>query len=459
MSTATRAIPATLAVLALTVMAATARADLLTADRAVQLALEHGPDVQVAGASVLDAKSGLYGAYSGVLPHVTASVSRSNNVIDGTRSPGRVGGAISPYDIVTDSESHGTTPGVSGSWSLVNLSNLEGLSAARTTLKAAHHQLASSRNEIAYGARKQFYEVVKAIHLAHVASSSLELARDDERRVRALFEVGSVSRNDLLKAEVRTAQSQLDSLTSNHTITVQRDLLAGQLGIAESQMGEVDTVLTSQLHDYDEPSVLNEAAQKRPDIMAAEAELMAANASKWSARLARFPYLTVSGSYDWSLTSRQTYTVEPPGFVPFYAAGVTGADSKTDKQMALYVALNWDIVDGLTSDSRNASATARLARAQSNRDALRRNLASEIHETLLLYRAAVVGLEVAQRAEESALESVKLTQQKYNVGSSTILDLIDAQVQLQRAQSDRVSAAAAIRVAEAQVDRVRGKQQ
>ena len=174
---------------------------------------------------------------------------------------------------------------------------------------------------------------------------------------------------------------------------------------------------------------------------------------------ARFPYLTVSGSYDWSLTSRQTYTVEPPGFVPFYAAGVTGADSKTDKQMALYVALNWDIVDGLSSDARNASATARLARAQSNRDQLRRNLVSEIHETLLLYRAAVVGLEVAQRAEESALESVKLTQQKYNVGSSTILDLIDAQVQLQRAQSDRVSAAAAIRVAEAQVDKVRGKQE
>ena len=165
---------------------------------------------------MLDAKSGLYGAYSGVLPHVTASVSRANNVTNGTRSPGRVGGAISPYDIVTDSESHGTTPGLSGSWSLVNLSNLEGLSAAKTTLKAANHQLASNRNDIAYAARRQFYEVVKAVHLAHVAGSSLQLARDDERRVRALFEVGSVSRNDLLKAEVRTAQSQLDSLTSDH---------------------------------------------------------------------------------------------------------------------------------------------------------------------------------------------------------------------------------------------------
>ena len=56
-------------------------------------------------------------------------------------------------------------------------------------------------------------------------------------------------------------------------------------------------------------------------------------------------------------------------------------------------------------------------------------------------------------------ENLNLTQQKYNVGSATILDLIDAQVQLARARSDEVSAEAAIRVAEAVVDRVRGHQQ
>jgi outer membrane protein TolC len=52
---------------------------------------------------------------------------------------------------------------------------------------------------------------------------------------------------------------------------------------------------------------------------------------------------------------------------------------------------------------------------------------------------------------------VKLTQQKYNVGSATILDLIDAQVQLQRARSQGVAALATIRVAEATLDRARGR--
>jgi outer membrane protein TolC len=64
---------------------------------------------------------------------------------------------------------------------------------------------------------------------------------------------------------------------------------------------------------------------------------------------------------------------------------------------------------------------------------------------------------VGRTAVASARENLNLVQQKYNVGSATILDLIDAQVSLLQAASDLVSAMADIRIAEAAVDRVRGK--
>ena len=80
-----------------------------------------------------------------------------------------------------------------------------------------------------------------------------------------------------------------------------------------------------------------------------------------------------------------------------------------------------------------------------------------MHQSLLSYQEAIVGVEVAERAVESATENLKLTQQKYNVGSSTILDLIDAQVQLQRAKNQQVSALAAVRVADAAVRRASGR--
>ena len=90
-------------------------------------------------------------------------------------------------------------------------------------------------------------------------------------------------------------------------------------------------------------------------------------------------------------------------------------------------------------------------------DALQRNLESEVHRALLGYQEAIERTALASRTVESASENHNLVQQKYNVGSATILDLVDSQVQLQRAQSNLVSAMAAIRVAEAALDQVRGR--
>ena len=98
-----------------------------------------------------------------------------------------------------------------------------------------------------------------------------------------------------------------------------------------------------------------------------------------------------------------------------------------------------------------------MVRARETRDGLNRNLEGEVRQTLLDYQLAVERQSLGRRTVESASENLNLVQQKYNVGSATILDLIDAQVQLQRAQSDLVSALADIRIAEAALDRVRGK--
>jgi outer membrane protein TolC len=98
-----------------------------------------------------------------------------------------------------------------------------------------------------------------------------------------------------------------------------------------------------------------------------------------------------------------------------------------------------------------------MVRATETRDALVRNLEGEVRQTLLVHQEAMEREALGRTAVESARENLNLVQQKYNVGSATILDLIDSQVSLLRAASELVSALADIRIAEAAVDRVRGK--
>jgi outer membrane protein TolC len=47
-------------------------------------------------------------------------------------------------------------------------------------------------------------------------------------------------------------------------------------------------------------------------------------------------------------------------------------------------------------------------------------------------------LAVASETEESAREDMSLTQEKYNLGAATILELLDARVSLIRAQNDKI---------------------
>ena len=423
----------------------------LTADDAVKIALQKSGSIVQSQASVLSARSGLWSAYSRVLPSVTGDYSRNGQFTResiGTRPFG----SLTFVSSTVDQEGFSHSYGLNGRWSVFDPSGIAGLSSARSGMKAANLGHRAARADVRLETKRRFYDAVKAMHLARVSSRALRLARDDERRVRALFEVGSVSKSDLLKAQVRTAQAQLDSLLSDHAVITQRVALAQQIGIPERDLGDVDSTLSAEHETLDPAGVLEEARKNRPDLLAAEADARAAELGLRSAHWARFPALVLTGGFSPKSVSSNKQFVD---FAPHDTATTTRFESKDLYNGSVSVSVN--IFDGFAIDAGVAAARSRLLSARETRNALLRNLEGEVRQTLLGYQEAAEREALARRTVESASENLNLVQQKYNVGSATILDLIDSQVQLQRAQSDLVSALADIRVAEAAVDRVRGK--
>ncbi len=431
----------------------------LTADEAVQLALKRNTQAISAEASVLDARGGLWGAYSGVLPSVTANYSHTRTVTDPAERTQTTYFGPLPVDYRTiSSNSSSSSPSINGRWSLIDFSSWSSLSAARHGMAAAQAARRATRQDIVLETRRRFYDVVRSARLAEVSAGALKLSRDDERRVRALFEVGSVSKSDLLKAQVRTSQSELDSLVSHHAVTNSRISLASYLGVAEGELSPVDTALVAEKRTYDMAAVLADARASRPDLEAAERDFKAAQAGVGAARWRRLPSLDLTASANFPTKSRsETEIAFADSNGAFTDRQVQDVENTSDTRYSATLGVSMPIFDGFATDAQNASARARLMRSRETRDALVRNLESEVRQALLQYQEAVEREVLGRRTLESAAENLNLVQQKYNVGSSTILDLIDAQVQLQRAQSDLVSAMAAIRVADATLDRVRGR--
>lgn len=439
--------------------ASVATAAPLTADEAVRIALQHNTQIVQSTANVLTAQGSMWSAYSGVLPRVSASASHSGSILDRVKGfadgmkdttvtllgQPTVVSIASGYHVPTSykgAETYTSSRGLTGSWDVLDFSAWSSLSSARSGMSAARYQQAATRADVVLATRRQFYQVVQSMHQSRVNTQALRLARDSERRIQAMFEVGSVSKSDLLNARVNTAQAELDSLSAAQSVLTQRITLAQQMGVPERDLPEVDSTLVATPGIVDSAAVLAEARGSRPDLRAADAEARSAELGLRAARWSRLPYLTANGS--WTPESRRQ------------SVGDTLATVSTGSWSGS-LALNLNLFDGFATDGRVASARARVISSRETRDALLRNLESEVHQALLSYQAAVQSDALASRSVEAATENENLVQQKYNVGSATILDLINAQVQLQRAQSNQVAARAAIQVAQAQLDRVRGR--
>jgi outer membrane protein TolC len=121
------------------------------------------------------------------------------------------------------------------------------------------------------------------------------------------------------------------------------------------------------------------------------------------------------------------------------------------------VNLSWNVFDG----GRRSAAEARaIAEAEAARQQLReidRAIRLEVTQRVLELRTAERRLRVSERAVESARENTRVASDRYREGLIPSSELLDAEVDLERAEVSRTEALAALRLAAAGLDRAVGR--
>jgi outer membrane protein TolC len=92
----------------------------------------------------------------------------------------------------------------------------------------------------------------------------------------------------------------------------------------------------------------------------------------------------------------------------------------------------------ITSQVRSAKAQVRLN--EDNLEQNKRDLTLAIKQADLLVKEAERKIQLTDDALTSAEEDLKLTQEKYNLGAASILDLLNANVSYKTAKNNQVQA-------------------
>jgi outer membrane protein len=322
----------------------------------------------------------------------------------------------------------------------------------------------AAAQDLAFTVRQQFYTVLMAKDLLTVQQEALQLAQDQERRINSMFELGSVARVDVLKAQVQVSDAEVELIRQQNTVDIETSRLATLLGQRPDRRLDIAGNLDEAEYTAVDSSAVANEALVRPDLREAEESLRGANDLYKAALLSRVPSLFASftiSSSSGSSENEQLQTLDFPGqpnagdtTSVLFAFPIPKSDLQFDSwQLRVGATVS---LDAFLNMGQHKSSRSRKVQAQHYLEGLELQIQQEIEEAILNYRASHKAIEAAESGVESAQEDLRLSQERYQQGLGTVLELLESQVNLTRAKNRRVVAKASLMISEAALDKARG---
>jgi outer membrane protein TolC len=310
------------------------------------------------------------------------------------------------------------------------------LSRTRAEIASADAGEIQQRYQTALATESSYYDVLVNQELTRVSSERESRAREGLSVARARVSSGAAVPTDSLQLALELIRSQVEGLRQRNALRRAQLELGRRVGAA----GPVDAVVLDTVPAPELPLTLQEALRtaldQGPRYRAARANESAADAVLKAQRGDYLPTLAVGGLH-------QRYDTQLfPG-----AANVSSLTFSVSLPI-------WD--NGLREiEITRARINRDVARAV--RDDLERVVRRDVTDAYDVYQTSRAAVELARVGVTVARQTYRMQELRYRSGASTILDLLDAQVNLAQAEASLVQSRYATRLALAGLEAILGR--
>ncbi len=379
-------------------------------ERVQPLVVRAAGDLETAAAQ----RRSVWGAY---LPSLTASSSASSFYSEG---PSRI-------DPVTGQLLSGNASNRSLSTSLSASVDLftgfrrgaEG-KAARANQTAAEASFVDARFQQALATTSQFLDALAAQQLVRVRETSVRRAEEQLKTSVAKLHAGSATRSDSLRSLVTLGNARLELIRAGIDLATAEAGLARLIGETGRVKAMDDSAFYQVMAAPDTAALRTEAEAKSPRIQSASAVAEAARASLKASRSGYWPSLSLSANTAWNASRSNDY------------------DLFNQRQLSL--GLRWNLFDRFDRELAIAQRSAGAEVADATAADERRAVAAELTAQLAELDAARTQIEITLTSVVAATEDLRVQQERYRLGASTIVDLLTSQEALNQAEVDVVVA-------------------
>ncbi len=311
--------------------------------------------------------------------------------------------------------------------------------------QTAVHRLSRSRDELVFNVSSVFFSILAQERVIESLEFSLKTLKEHVKRVNALIEAQKAAKVDRMRTEVRLADIQQQWVREENLLTTQLRILANFLGVKErmdrtSLQGELELKETITVPDFE--SALATARNERDDYLAAQTALEAQARNVDIARAERWPTVFLQGTYGGR-----------------WAVGPTSGKGDDFGDVGrIGLAVEMPLFEGGQIDARIREHRADLAAAQERLRELELRIRLEVETALSYVRSSEERLEAIRKSIEQARESLRIEQQKYDLGRGAIVDVLDAQAALLDTETTYYRVLAELQTALAQLKLAMGEE-
>jgi len=307
---------------------------------------------------------------------------------------------------------------------------------AKKLVTVTDFQTEQARQDLILEVVRAYYGICVAQENEKAADGAANTAESNAQRLEAMHKAGTVVDSDLLSAKVFVAQVKDRQIRAQNDLAMAEMQLARLMGLPVERRPELAGNLaepvapTKTLREWTET-----ALTERPALRAAQLQETAMDDERKAAKAEFGPTIALFGT-----TERDAMTL----------AGPSGTNWTAGAR------LDFNLFAGGATKARLAEAAANASKAKHDVDWFRSGVRLEVRKAFLDAEAGALRAAAARDSADQAKESLRIVQNRYEAGLTTITELLRAQTAQLDARTLYLNALQDWQVAQAQLERAAG---
>ncbi|MDD9880605.1 MAG: TolC family protein [Candidatus Marinimicrobia bacterium] len=392
-------------------------------DEAIKVALNNKEALKASAMDLESSRQSVKGSYSSILPSI-----RLSGGVSESRFPTQTGG----YNESSGEILLGSVSSITSASSSISLSqNIYDGGVWWNTIRQAKNSYRISeefdrqvKTNIIRNVHSAYFNYLKASQLLDVARSNLMSSQQQLALAQQKYELGSAKKTDLLKAEVRFGQSRIDVVNNDAALQSAYLTLKNALGLMNTDQDFSVQDEERPLEMVPEFDTGFELVQKfNPSVKAKQYQITGAKIGHKIAKGSRLPNISANAALSGSADN----------------LGDAISNSYNDqKRSSTGLSISIPIFSGNSISTRIQKAKIAVDKQESEYLTQLQDLSVQLQGYLDQLNNYQEIIPINETVLESAEEDLKLAQVRYTQGSTTILEVLDAQVSVVRARSSLI---------------------